>query len=298
MMDSTLIQDSRVERISQRAPRKRSGSKTLGLVVRHVVLIVGALFMVIPFVWMLLTTVKTLPDSVHVPPILLPRLPLQWHNYLEALQVSPFLHFYLNTILMTIGRTLGQLVFCSLAAYALACIKFRGRGVLFIAILALLMVPNQLPLVPQYLLMDRLGWLNNQASLIIPGMFSVFGTFLLRQFFMTLPSELQEAATLDGANHLQIFWHVLLPLVKPGLIALTIFTVLWSWNDLLWPLIVINSPERTTLSAGLAALTGQYITNYPVLMAGATLAIWPMILLFFFLQRHFVEGIAITGTKG
>lgn len=291
-MDSTLYKERPIAPV-----RHLHWSRAVGRVARHVVLTAGAIVMVIPFVWMLLTTVKTLGESVRVPPVVVPALPLQWHNYVTAFKVSPFLNFYANTILMTVGRTLGQLVFCSLAAYALARIRFRGRTVLFLGILALLMVPHQLPLVPQYLLMQRFGWLNTPFALIIPGMFSVFGTFLLRQFFMTIPQELEESATLDGANHIQIFWHVLLPLVKPGLIALAIFTVLWSWNDLLWPLIVINSPQRTTLSAGLASLEGQYFTNYPVLMAGATLAVWPMILLFFVLQRHFVEGIALTGMK-
>jgi multiple sugar transport system permease protein len=146
--------------------------------------------------------------------------------------------------------------------------------------------------------MANLGWLNTLQALIVPGVFSAFGTFLLRQFFMSLPVELEEAAKLDGANHFQIYWRVMLPLAKAGMIALAIITIRWSWNDLLWPLIVINSPDKMVLSAGIASLQGQYLTNYPVLMAGAALATWPMVVMFFMFQRYFVEGIALTGTKG
>lgn len=263
----------------------------------HLVLIFGALLMVGPFLWMLLTSLKTLGESTQVPPVIIPS-DFRWRNYIEVLTTLPFVQFYTNTILMTLGRTVGQLVFCSLSAYAFARIEFPGRNVLFVLFLSVLMVPAQVFLIPQYLIMQNLGWLNTLQALIIPGMFSAFGTFLLRQFFMSLPMELEEAAKLDGANHFQIYWRVMLPLAKSGMIALAIITIRWSWNDLMWPLIVINSPEKMVLSAGIASLQGQYVTNYPVLMAGAALATWPMVVMFFLFQRHFVEGIALTGTKG
>jgi multiple sugar transport system permease protein len=253
--------------------------------------------MVGPFLWMLLTSLKTLGESTQVPPVIIPS-DFRWRNYIEVLTTLPFVQFYTNTILMTLGRTVGQLVFCSLSAYAFARIEFPGRNVLFVLFLSVLMVPAQVFLIPQYLIMQNLGWLNTLQALIIPGMFSAFGTFLLRQFFMSLPMELEEAAKLDGANHFQIYWRVMLPLAKSGMIALAIITIRWSWNDLMWPLIVINSPEKMVLSAGIASLQGQYVTNYPVLMAGAALATWPMVVMFFLFQRHFVEGIALTGTKG
>jgi multiple sugar transport system permease protein len=195
---------------------------------------------------------------------------------------------------MTAGRTLGQLLFCSLAAYAFARIEFPGRNVLFILMLSVLMVPPQVFYLPQYLIMQDLGWLNSLQALIVPGMFSAFGTFLLRQFFLGLPKELDEAARIDGANHLQIYWRVILPLAKPALIALAIFTILWSWNDLLWPLIVNDSVNKMTLSVGLASLQGEHSTNFAILMAGA----WPMLVMFVVFQRYFIEGIAITGSKG
>jgi multiple sugar transport system permease protein len=262
----------------------------------HLVLIVGATFMVGPFLWETLTSVKTMAESTQVPPTLLPEV-WQWQNYSEVFERLPFGTMFVNTVLMTIGRTLGQLVFCSLAAYAFARLEFPGRNVIFVAFLAVLMVPPQLFLIPQYQIMAGLGWLNTLQALILPGMFSAFGTFLLRQFFLTLPREMEEAARLDGANPLKIFWYVALPLVKPGLLALTILTVLWSWNDLLWPLVVNTDPLRMPLSAGLASLNGQYDTPFPVLMAGSLLATAPIIVLFLVLQRHFIEGIALSGSK-
>jgi multiple sugar transport system permease protein len=263
----------------------------------HLILILGAVVFVIPFLWMVLTSLKTLGESTQVPPVIFPAV-LQWSNYSEVLATLPFLQFYANTLLMTAGRTVGQLLFCSLAAYAFARIEFPGRNTLFVLALSALMIPTYLLLLPQYLIMKDLGWLNSLQALIVPGLFSAFGTFLLRQFFMTIPKELDEAARIDGANHFQIYWQLILPLARPALIALSIFVILWSWNDLMWPLVVNDSLEKLTLSVGLASLQGEHSTNFPVLMAGAVLAVWPMLVIFICLQRYFVEGIAITGLKG
>jgi multiple sugar transport system permease protein len=263
----------------------------------HLVLVLGACLFLGPFLWMILTSIKTLSESTHVPPLIFPAIP-QWHNYQDAVATLPFIQFYVNTIVMTAGRTLGQLLFCSLAAYVFARIEFPGRNVLFLLMLSVLMVPPQVFYLPQYLIMKDLHWLNSLQALIVPGMFSAFGTFLLRQFFLGLPKDLDEAARIDGANHLQIYWKVILPLAKPALIALAIFTILWSWNDLMWPLIVNDSVDKMTLAVGLASLQGQHSTNFPILMAGALLATWPMLVMFVVFQRYFIEGIAITGTKG
>lgn len=262
----------------------------------HIILIAGSVAMVFPFIWMLLTSLKTYAESIHVPPVLIPEH-FQWGNYYEVFELLPFFKFMLNTFIITVVRTAGQLFFCSLAAYAFARIEFPGRNVLFMLALAVLMVPGQVFLLPQYMIMVKLGWLNSLQAVIVPGLFSAFGTFLLRQFFMGLPKELEEAARLDGCNHFQIYWKIMLPLAKPGLIALGIFTTLWSWNELMWPLIVNSSPDSMTLSAGLSSLQGQYLTNYPILMAGSFLAILPMLILFIFLQKQFIEGIAVTGGK-
>jgi multiple sugar transport system permease protein len=267
------------------------------LAIVHFVLIIGAAVMAIPFIWEMLTTIKTFGESTRVPPVFLPASP-QWETYVRVFQGLPFTTQFVNTALMTLGRTAGQVVLCSLAAYAFARLKFPGRNVIFVLFLSVLMVPPQLFVIPQYQIMQDLGWLNTLQALIVPGMFSAFGTFLLRQFFLGLPKELDEAAKLDGCNPLQTYWYVLLPLAKPGLIALAVMTVIWSWNDLLWPLVVNTDPSKMTLSAGLASLQGQYLTNYPVLMAGTFLATLPMIVVFVVLQRRFIQGIATTGSKG
>ncbi|WP_459500819.1 carbohydrate ABC transporter permease [Bacillus sp. C1] len=275
---------------------KRMGAVNKNTIIIHALLIIGAILTIGPFIWMILTSLKTYAESVQVPPVIIPSQ-FMWSNYTEIFTLLPFLKFMMNTVIVTIVRTIGQLFLCSLAAYAFARIQFPGRNILFLLTLSVLMVPAQVFLLPQYLIMVKLDWLNTLQAVIVPGLFSAFGTFLLRQFFMGIPKELEEAARLDGCNHFQIYWHVMLPLAKPGLIALGIFTTLWSWNELMWPMIVNNSPDMMTLSVGLSSLQGQYATNYPVLMAGSFLAILPMLLLFMFLQKQFIEGITITGGK-
>jgi multiple sugar transport system permease protein len=263
----------------------------------HVVLVVGAVVMVAPLLWEFLTSVKSFGESVRVPPTILPEA-WDWSNYTKVFDSIPFGQQLLNTVLMTAGRTAGQLLLCSMAAYAFARLAFPGRDLIFMLFLSVLMVPSQLFLIPQYQIMQELGWLNSLQALIVPGVFSAFGTFLLRQFFLSLPKDLEEAAGLDGANPVRIYWHIMLPLARPGLVALGILTVLWSWNDLMWPLVVNNDPERMTLSAGLATLKGEHFTDYPVLMAGSLLATLPVIVVFVVMQRRVLEGIAFTGTKG
>ncbi|MGM0753151.1 MAG: carbohydrate ABC transporter permease [Bacillota bacterium] len=262
----------------------------------HFILIMGSIVMLFPFVWMILTSLKTYAESIQVPPVMIPE-DFQWKNYEEVFTLLPFFKFMLNTFIITVLRTAGQLFLCSLAAYAFARIVFPGRNLLFVLALSVLMVPGQVFLLPQYMIMVKLGWLNTLQAVVVPGLFSAFGTFLLRQFFMGLPKELEEAARLDGCNHFQIYWRIMLPLAKPGLIALGIFTILWSWNELMWPMIVNSSPDAMTLAVGLSSLQGQYGTNYPILMAGSFLAVLPMLVLFIILQKQFIEGIAITGGK-
>ena len=268
-----------------------------GLWAVHLVLIVGAVLMVFPFIWQLLTSFKTLADSVQVPPSALPD-PWVFSNYGKVFDSMPFGQMFVNSVLLTVGRTVGQVVLCTMAGYAFARIPFRGRNALFVLFLSVLMVPSQLYLLPQYEIIQSLGWLNSLQALIVPGIFSAFGTFLMRQFFMSLPAELEEAARIDGANPWQTFWRIMVPLAKPGIIALVVFTVLWSWNDLLWPLIVTTDPERMPLSVGLSQLVGLHGTDYPVLMAGALLATLPMLVTFMVLQRQFIQGIAFSGSKG
>jgi multiple sugar transport system permease protein len=262
----------------------------------HFILILGAVAMVVPFLWMILTSLKTYAESIQVPPVIFPE-ELQWGNYMEIFTLLPFFKFMLNTFIVTILRTAGQLFLCSLAAYAFARISFPGKNILFVLALSVLMVPGQVFLLPQYLIIVKLNWLNTLQAVVVPGLFSAFGIFLLRQFFMGIPKELEEAARLDGCNHFQIYWRIMLPLAKPGIIALGIFTILWSWNELMWPMIVNGSQDAMTLSVGLASLQGQYSTNYPIMMAGSFLAVLPMLVLFMFLQKQFIEGVALSGGK-
>ncbi|MEU6284471.1 carbohydrate ABC transporter permease [Streptomyces sp. NPDC047028] len=259
-------------------------------------LIASSLAMVAPFVWQIITSLQTLTSVTHIPPDPLPEG--QWDNYHQVFGLLPFGHQFLNTVLMALGRTLGQVLLCPMAAYAFARLRFPGRKVLFGLFLSVLMVPPQLFIIPQYQIMADLGWLNTLQALVLPGMFSAFGVFLLRQFFLGLPRELEEAARLDGAGPWRVYWSIMLPLARPGLVALAVLVLLWSWNDLFWPLVVNTAPDKMTLSAGLASLQGQFQTNYPVLMAGSLLASLPVIAVFVFLQRQFIQGIAQSGVKG
>lgn len=263
----------------------------------HILLAVGALLMIMPFLWMISTSFKSFADSMSVPP---KWLPVEWHpdNYLRVIQTIDFGTYYLNTVIVTVGRTAGQLILCSLAAYAFASLRFPFKNAIFLALLAVLMVPSQVVMIPSFVIMREFNWLDTFYVLIVPGIFSAFGTFLLRQFFMTLPKDLEEAAKIDGCSYFRIYWNIYLPLSKAALVSLAIFTILASWNDLLWPLIMTSSEEIRVLSIGISSFQGQHSTDYPLLMAGALMATLPIIILFIFLQRYFIEGIAMNGIKG
>ena len=262
----------------------------------HFVLILTALFMVIPFIWMLLTSFKTLPEALQVPPKIMPKT-INFKNYTDAVSLLPFFKFYFNTIIVIVIRVIVSTFFAAMAAYGFARIKFPGRDILFMFVLIQMMVPGQIFIIPQYLMVQRLGMLNSISALVFPGIVTAFGTFLLRQFFMGLPDELEEAAIIDGANKWQIFIHIMLPLARSGMISLSIFTALFAWKELMWPLIVNADIEKMPLSAGLAQLIGQFATNYPVLMAGSVLAIIPMIIIFIIFQKQFINGVALSGGK-
>jgi len=265
-------------------------------IIVHSILIIGSLAMLLPFIWMIITSLKTLTESTQVPPTIIPRQ-FKFSNYKDVWDLLPFGRFYVNTSLMLIFRILGSVFFSAMAAYAFARIKFPGKDFFFMIVLIQMMIPGQLFIIPQYNIVSKLGLLNTISALVIPGIVSAFGTFLLRQFFIGIPNELEEAAILDGCNRWQIFWRIMMPLTKSGLIALGIFTALFAWKDLMWPLIVNVSIDKMPLSSGLASLQGQYSTNFPQLMAGSMIAIWPMLLLFIIFQRQFIEGIASTGSK-
>ena len=274
----------------------RAAKRDFGKLVIYIVLIAGCVITLAPFVWMLLTSFKTQIEAVSLPPTLLPK---QWVGtaYATLKDKIPFFQMYANTVITSAITVFGQLLFCSLAGYAFARIRFPGRDALFVLCLAVLMVPSSFFILPQYIVIQKLKLLNTLHAIYLPNLFSAFGTFLMRQFFLSLPKELEEAARIDGCGHGGVFLKIMLPLVKPGLVSLGILTLRFAWNNLMWPLIVNTSTTKMTLTAGLSYLQGQYLSDYPAIMAGALLAVIPLIILFAIFQKQFIEGIAFTGIK-
>ena len=262
----------------------------------HTLLIFGAIVMIIPFLWMILTSFKAFVEAMQVPPTILPK-EWQFANYLKVFEKVDFLRYYKNTIIVAVTRTAFQLFLSSLSAYAFARLKFPGKNIIFIILLSVLMVPLQVIIIPNYAIMAKLGWIDTLYALIVPGTFSAFGVFLLRQFFMGLPSELDEAAIIDGCSYFGVYWRIILPNSIPALTALGIFTILNSWNDFLWPLVMTNSAQMRVLSVGIASFQGQYSTDYPLLMAGSVLSTLPMLIMFIALQKHLIAGISLSGVR-
>ena len=262
----------------------------------YVILISGVIVAIFPFIWMILTSVKTNAEALAMPPKILPKQ-IRLEGYRNVLTKLPFLKIYLNTIISALVTVAAQLTFCAMAGYAYARINFPFKNVLFTATLAVLMVPGTFFILPQYRIINGLGLLNTIPALFLPNLFSAMGTFLLRQFFLSLPQELEDAAYIDGCNRGTAFFKIMLPLVKPGLVSLGILTFRFAWNDLMWPMVVNTSTEKMTLSAALSYMQGQYITDFPGIMAGALMAVIPMIVLFAIFQKQFIEGVAHTGIK-
>ncbi|MEV4480950.1 carbohydrate ABC transporter permease [Micromonospora coxensis] len=266
---------------------------------RYLVLVLLALVFVTPLAWMVVTSVKTYGDAQRIPPTLLPDS-LSGYGYRQILgnTSNPVLRWFVNSMLAATLHALLVLATASMAAYALARLRFRGRGLLFALVVGTLFIPPTSLIIPNFVIADRLAWLDTLAVVIVPGAASAFGVFFLRQFFLSIPAELEEAAVLDGANHWQVFTRVLLPLSKPALATLAVLSFLTNWNDFLWPVYVLFSPERLTLPAGLGLLQGAYVTDYPVIMAGAVLASVPVLILFVAAQRHIIQGVSRSGLKG
>lgn len=262
----------------------------------YIALAAGAVLMLFPFVWMLLTSLKTAGESVQIPPTIFPK-EVVWSNFERAIGSLPFARLYLNTALLIVFRVLCAVAFSSAAGYAFAKLHFKGRNLFFSLIVMQMMLPSQIFIIPQYQMLAKLGMTNTIFALVFPGLVSAFGTFFLRQTYMGIPDEIGEAAYLDGCNRWQTFTKVMMPLTKSAMAALTIFTAVFAYADLMWPLIANTDLNRMTLSSGLATLKGQFTTNYPVLMAGSLLAMIPMIVLYLFFQKQFIEGIAMTGGK-
>lgn len=259
-------------------------------------LILGAVIMIFPLVWMILTSFKTVPESMQIPPDILPKQ-VNPDNFKEAIASLPFGNLYLNTILMVFFRVVCAVLFSSMAGYAFAKLKFRGKKLLFGIVLIQMSLPSQIFIIPQYQMVAKMGMANTIFALVFPGLVSAFGVFFLRQAYMGIPDEVGEAAYLDGCNQWQTFYKIMFPLTGTSVAALTIFTAVFAYGDLMWPLVVNSDLKMMTLSSGLSTLRGQFTTNFPVLMAGSLLAMLPMVVLYLIFQRQFVEGIAGTGGK-
>jgi multiple sugar transport system permease protein len=264
----------------------------------YAILLAGAIVMIMPFLWMTSTACKPDVELNKLPVRWVPDNPVCGDNLDKLYDTSPnFNRYLLNSAIVTIGRTLGQLVTCSLAAYGFARFHFPGRNVIFALCLGLLMVPFQAILIPEYILIRELGWLDTFRALIIPGTFSAFALFLLRQAFLQIPLEIEEAAIIDGANPLRVLWHVTLPLSVPALAAFAVITVQAAWNDFLYPLVVSSTPDTRVVTIGIALLQGERRTPWNLLMMGSFLATVPMMILFLMLQRYFIAGISMGGVK-
>ena len=281
-----------VDRIPSRRRRITPGALLL-----HAALIAGSVVMLLPFAWMLSTSLKLPPEIFTYPPVWIPST-IAWQNYLKTVTVMPFGRFYLNSLIVTTSVTLLQLLTSSLAAFAFARMRFPGRNALFLLYLATLMIPFQVTMIPNFIVVRTLGWYDTYQALILPPAFSAFSTFLLRQYFLGIPRDLDEAARIDGATSLRIWWQVIMPLAGPAIAALATFVSLNSWNDFLWPLIITNSPAMRTLPVGLSTFQGQYKTDWNLLMAGSVIAMVPVLLVYIIGQRWFIRGITLSGLGG
>lgn len=271
--------------------------KNIGKILLYTILILASITMLFPFLWMIITALKSYGESIMVPPTLLPET-VQLGNFAKAWQVLPFAHLYMNTFALIFWRVVFAVVTSSMAGYAFGRVQFPGKKILFSLVLVQMMLPSQIFILPQYLMVAKLGWLNSTKALVFPGLVSAFGTFLMTQFFKGIPKDIEEAGILDGCNHFKIYYKLLLPLSKSSLVALGIFTAIFAYKELMWPLIVNISLEEMTLSSAIASLKGQYDTDFPVVMASSFIAMLPMLALYGIFQKQFIQGIAFTGTKG
>lgn len=263
----------------------------------YLLLLLLACTMLLPFLWMVSTSLMEELEVFQYPPKLFPDNP-RWSNYPEALTALPFDRFFLNSFIVSGLTMIGHLIFCSMAAYAFARLEFPGRDKLFVLFLSAMMVPLIIILIPRFLLIHALGWVDTYQGMISTEIVSVWGIFLLRQYFLTIPRDLDDAARIDGASEFTIFRHIVLPLAKPALATLAVISFVDSWKSFLWPLIVTQSLEMRPLEVGIASFHNLYMTNWPFQMAAAVVAVVPLVILFFLTQKYFIRGITMTGLKG
>ncbi len=293
---STYQSTRRLGGFKQQWPRIR---KIIIHIFTHLLLIAGAVSSLIPFIWTVSSSLMNVVEMFSFPPKFIPD-PVEWKNYGDLFALLPMWRYSFNTIVYSVSYTLGQLVFCSMAGYAFARLKFPGRDVLFWGYLGTMTIPYAVILIPQFLLVHKMGLYNSYAGLILPWLLgSPFGTFLMRQFFLTLPDELEDAALIDGCSHFRIFWQIMLPLCRPALTTLGTLSFVGAWNDLLWPLVVVTSERYKVLSVGLAGLSPSihHIIPWGMIMASAVVSMAPILILFLVAQREFVRGVQFTGFK-
>lgn len=290
---------SQVQALAQPTERARRKPLSWSRTLTFLALLAGALIMIFPFLWMLSTSLKPSAEVLTLPPRLIPSASTL-NAYQEVAMSFPIWRVLLNSLLVAFATTLGQLVVSSMAGYAFARFSFWGRDGLFLVFLATLMVPFAVTMTPLFIIVKTLGWTNSYWGLIVPAMFSAFGVFLMRQFFLSLPAELEEAATLDGSSTLNTFWRIMVPLSGPAIATLAIFSFMASWNNFLWPLLIVSDQQLMTLPLALATLQGIYPgqTQWNLIMAGTVVTVAPMILVFLLAQRWVVEGLTTSGTKG
>lgn len=270
--------------------------KILYKAVIHIILIVLSITMLVPFLWMISSSLKTTQEMFASPPTWIPQY-VAWENYSYMIQAAPWVQYFANTFFISALTIAGQLITCSMAAYAFARLRFKGRNLLFLIYLGTMMIPFQVVMIPQFKIVKVLGLVNTHWSLIVPGIFNAFGTFLLRQFFLTIPKDLEEAAKIDGCGYPRIFWEIVIKNSKPAIITLVVFTFMNTWNDFQRPLIFLNDDSLWTLSMGLAKFQGTYVTQWNQMMAGALITMVPVLVLYIFAQKYFVQGIVMSGLK-
>lgn len=300
---STLLTPGRLD-AGQPVDSDRASRWRLPFSPWHLVLIPLTFILLVPLLWMLVTSLETEGEANRFPPVLIPKSP-QFSNYAQAWGEAPFGHFFINSAVVTLVVLASNLVVCGLAGYAFARIRFLGRGALFVTLMATLMVPFQVTMIPVFLIVKWFGdnvWeglgIDHIGALMLPNLATAFGIFFLRQFFMTVPVELEEAARVDGTSRIGVLFKIVLPLSLPALSTLAALTVLTSWNDFLWPLIVITSQDQTTIPLGLSYFQGAHHVKWPLLMAANVMSLLPMLLVFVGAQRYFVQSVASQGLKG
>lgn len=262
-------------------------------------LVAVAVVLLLPFAWMVSTSLKGNEAIFAIPPRWIPET-IRWDNYAEVFERMPFLLYLRNTTVITVMTIVGTVLSSALVAYAFACLRWPGRDALFLFVIATMMLPLQVIMIPLFVLFKEFGWLNTYKPLIVPAFLGggAFNIFLMRQFFMTIPTDLLDAARIDGASEWTIFWRIAMPLAKPALVTVALLTFMFAWNDFLGPLIYLSDQAKNTLALGLALFTGQHQTDWGVLMAASIMMMAPVVLLFFFFQRYFIKGFTMSGLKG